>query len=171
MTRRRHHRPVAAGALAVAAFLTACSEGEPTGAGTASTGATSPSSAAPADRKGQTMNITLTINGKTLSGTLENSTAGRDFASLLPLTLTLSDHNGTERVADLPRKLKTTGAPSGITPKAGDIAHYAPWTNLALFYQDFGHSEGLVRLGRLDSGSVKALADLPEGARVTIAAA
>jgi hypothetical protein len=34
----------------------------------------------------------------------------------------------------------------------GDIAYYAPWGNLAIFYRDFGYSSGLVKLGRLDSG-------------------
>ena len=34
----------------------------------------------------------------------------------------------------------------------GDIAYYSPWGNLAIFYKDFGYSEGLVRLGRIDSG-------------------
>jgi hypothetical protein len=33
----------------------------------------------------------------------------------------------------------------------GDIAYYAPWGNLAIFYKDFGYSRGLVKLGRLDS--------------------
>lgn len=32
----------------------------------------------------------------------------------------------------------------------GDITYYSPWGNLALFYRDFGHASGLVRLGRLD---------------------
>jgi hypothetical protein len=30
--------------------------------------------------------------------------------------------------------------------------YYAPWGNLALFHKDFRYSEGLVRLGRIDSG-------------------
>jgi hypothetical protein len=34
----------------------------------------------------------------------------------------------------------------------GDIAYYAPWGSLAIFYKDFGYSNGLVKLGRIDSG-------------------
>jgi len=34
----------------------------------------------------------------------------------------------------------------------GDIGYYAPWGNLALYYQDFGYSDGLIKLGRMDSG-------------------
>ena len=87
-----------------------------------------------------------------MAGTLEDSPAARDFASLLPLELTLSDYAATEKISDLPRRLSTEGAPPGVEPKAGDIAYYSPWGNLALFYKDFKYSEGLVRLGTIESG-------------------
>jgi hypothetical protein len=70
----------------------------------------------------------------------------------LPLKLTLTDYAATEKISDLPRRLSTEGAPPGIEPKVGDIAYYSPWGNLALFYKDFKYSEGLVRLGRIESG-------------------
>jgi Cyclophilin-like family len=35
-------------------------------------------------------------------------------------------------------------------PSIGDIAYYAPWGNLAIFYKDFRYSRGLVSLGRVD---------------------
>ncbi len=99
------------------------------------------------------MKIRINVEGgATITGTLENSRAARDFASLLPLELTLTDHAATEKVSDLPRRLSTEGAPPGVDPEVGDIAYYSPWGNLALFYKDFGYSEGLVRLGRIDSG-------------------
>jgi hypothetical protein len=94
--------------------------------------------------------IRIELEGRSLTATLENSEAARDFLSLL--TLTLTDHNSTEKVADLPRKLSTKGAPAGADPDVGDIAYYAPWGNLAVYYRDFGYSSGLVKLGRLDSG-------------------
>ena len=53
-----------------------------------------------------------------------------------------------------------------MEPTAGDIAYYAPWGNLAIFYRDFGYSRGLVSLGRLE-GSAEPLAKL-DGARVRI---
>jgi hypothetical protein len=71
---------------------------------------------------------------------------------LLPTTLTLKDHAGTEKVSDLPRKLSTEGAPSGSDPSVGDIALYAPWGNVARYYRDFGYSSGLIILGKIDSG-------------------
>lgn len=71
---------------------------------------------------------------------------------MLPLTLRLEDYNGTEKISDLARKLTREGAPAGFDPSAGDIAFYAPWGNLALFYRDFRYSEGLLPLGRIEAG-------------------
>ncbi len=87
-----------------------------------------------------------------MTATLNDSKAARDFASLLPLTLTLQDYNGNEKISDLPKRLSTEGAPAGSDPAIGDIAYYAPWGNLALFYRDFGYSTGLVLLGKIDGG-------------------
>jgi hypothetical protein len=97
------------------------------------------------------MKIGLTIDGTVLAATLDDTEVARDFAALLPLTLTAKDYAATEKIADLPRKLATAGAPAGVAAAAGDISYYAPWGNLALFYKSFGHSAGLVRLGQLDT--------------------
>ena len=40
----------------------------------------------------------------------------------------------------------------GVDPGVGDITYYAPWSNLAIFYRDFGYSTGLIKLGRFDAG-------------------
>jgi hypothetical protein len=93
------------------------------------------------------------ISGETvLSATLADNPSAKDFASLLPLTLDLKDYADTEKVGDLPKKLSTAGAPAGSDPDVGDVAYYAPWGNLAIFYKDFGYSKGLIKLGRIDSG-------------------
>jgi hypothetical protein len=100
------------------------------------------------------MQIRLDLEGTPLAATLDDTEAARDFVSLLPLTLTFEDYAATEKVGDLPRKLSTAGAPAGTAASPGDIAHYAPWGNLAVFYRSFGYSTGLVRLGRLDDPEV-----------------
>jgi hypothetical protein len=99
------------------------------------------------------MKIRLNVEGTSLAATLYDTEAARDFASLLPLTLTLEDYAATEKISDLPRKLSTSGAPAGTTASAGDIAYYAPWGNLALFYRAFAYSSGLVKLGSIDAGA------------------
>lgn len=102
------------------------------------------------------MNIRVIIDGTELTATLDDSAAARDFASLLPLDLSLSDYASTEKIADLPRRLDTEGAPRSYQPSRGDITYYAPWGNLAIFYRDFRDSAGLVPLGRFD-GDMDAL--------------
>lgn len=103
-------------------------------------------------RQADTVKIRLTVNGKAVTATLIDSAAAGDFLALLPLTLTLEDYAATEKIAYLPRKLSTAGAPAGFDPSTGDITYYARWGNLAIFYKDFGYSEGLVHLGQVDSG-------------------
>lgn len=116
----------------------------------------------PSSTKPKSMKIRLTINEQSTTATLDDNPTARDFLSLLPLTLALEDYASTEKIAYLPRKLSTLGAPAGIDPDVGDIAYYAPWGNLALFYKDFGYSAGLIRLGRFDAGveTIKARGNL-----------
>jgi hypothetical protein len=64
-----------------------------------------------------------------------------------------------------PKRSATCGA------SAGDITCYPPWGNLALFYCDFGYSDGLVRLVCLDPGAADVLADVDDDTTVSIGAA
>ena len=112
------------------------------------------------------MKINLRLQDRTLTATLYDTPTARDFASMLPLTLTLEDYSKTEKISDLPKKLIKDGAPAGADPSVGDIAYYAPWGNLALFYKDFKYSDGLILLGKLDGG-VEALSG-PGSVKVTI---
>ena len=98
------------------------------------------------------MKIRMDIEGTAITATLLDTATARDFASLLPLTLTLNDYAATEKISDLPRRLSTEGAPLGSDPSVGDIAYYSPWGNLALFYKDSGYASGLVKLGKFDFG-------------------
>jgi hypothetical protein len=117
----------------------------------ADNGAAKPSTELPSQST-TIMKIRLTIDGKAITATLLDNATARDLLSLLPLTLMLEDYAATEKISYLPRKLSTAGAPAGVDPEPGDIAYYAPWGNLAIFYRDAGYAKGLVKLGRLDSG-------------------
>jgi hypothetical protein len=98
------------------------------------------------------MDMRVTIDGRKVEATLNDSPAARDLASLLPLTLDLEDFHGTERIADPPRKLTTENAPEPQAPKTGDLTYYAPWGNLALFYKDGpSASSDLLVLGHIDA--------------------
>lgn len=113
--------------------------------------ATVAGAAAPRAQQARTMKIRMDVNGTPVTATLDDSETSKDFVSLLPLTLTLEDYNGTEKISNLPKKLSTKDAPAGIDPSVGDITYYAPWGNLAIFYEDFGYSRGLVKIGQIDS--------------------
>jgi hypothetical protein len=80
------------------------------------------------------MKIRIDLEGTQMTATLEDNATAKDFASLLPLTLTLEDYSATEKISDLPKRLSTKNAPPGVDPSIGDITYYAPWGNLAVFY-------------------------------------
>ena len=98
------------------------------------------------------MKIEIIVGGETATATLFDTPTGRDFASLLPLSLTLVDYADIERISDLPRRLSTDQAPEGMTPEAGDITFYAPWGNLAIFVQGRSFARSLIPVGKVDSG-------------------
>ena len=93
--------------------------------------------------------------GEPIPAVLEDNPAGRDFLSMLPLTLTVKDYNGTEKIGNPPRVISTEDMPDSIEPSAGDLTFYAPWGNIAIFYREFRLSRGLVRFGRITSGIEK----------------
>jgi hypothetical protein len=102
--------------------------------------------------KTATMKLKITIGEKTATAILYDNPTSRDFASLLPLILELEDNNNTEKIVTLSKKLSKQNAPAGFDPSIGDITYYAPWGNIALFYKDFGYSNGLISLGKITSG-------------------
>lgn len=100
----------------------------------------------------QAMKIRFVFDDRTVIATLSDSPSTQDFLRQLPLTFELEDYARTEKIAYLPAKLTSQGAPSGTSSKAGDISYYAPWGNLVIFYKDFGYASGLINLGELDGG-------------------
>lgn len=99
--------------------------------------------------------IRLVVGGESITAVLADNPTTRDLLTLLPLTLTMRDYQGTEKIGDPPRRLSTEDAPDGCDPSAGDLTLYAPWGNLAIFYQDFSWSRGLIPLGSITSGLEK----------------
>ena len=164
------HLDVQLAVLAVL-LLTACSQildvaqNAMQEASTVETGQSIGDAAAPQTEDG-CMKIRLRVDDTVVTATLVDSETTRDFVSLLPLTLTLEDYAGTEKISYLPRRLSTEGAPAGSDPSVGDITYYAPWGNLAIFYRDFGYASGLVILGRIE-GDVRILTN-SETINVTI---
>lgn len=96
--------------------------------------------------------VRLTVAGKEAVLQLYDNITSRGFLQQLPLSLQLSDYAQTEKIAYLPIRPATRGAPPGFAPSAGDVTYYAPWGNLAIFYKDFGFASGLISLGVVESG-------------------
>ena len=101
----------------------------------------------------QTTKIKLTFEGNEIYALINNSKAGNDFLSLLPLSVKAEDFNNTEKIFYLSKKLNTQNEPDGINPKSGDITYYAPCGNIAIFYKNFRYSNNLIYLGRFENTS------------------
>jgi hypothetical protein len=102
--------------------------------------------------KMDSMKIKITIGQKTALAILYDNPTSKEFMALFPLTLEMEDYNRTEKINLLTQKLTSENAPKGFDPSAGDITYYEPWGNIALFYKDFGYSNGLISLGKITSG-------------------
>ena len=98
------------------------------------------------------MKIIMKVEDQIITATLLDNKTTQDFISLLPLTLTLEDYAGIEKISYFPRELSTQDAPAASDFTPGDLAYYAPWGNLAIHHHEFGYANGLVILGTIDGG-------------------
>ena len=96
--------------------------------------------------------LKMTIAGQEISILIYDTPTANALYEALPMELEFSDFNATEKIAYPPETLPTEGEPDGCDPDTGDLCLYAPWGNLSIFYQDFRYSDGLVKIGRVESG-------------------
>ena len=129
---------MALGAIVASALMTQLAFGQ------------TPQDAAP-NQDETSMRIRIEFNGASMTATLYDNPSTRDFASMLPLDLTIDDYSTNEKIAYLPRKLTEEGGGPFGNEAPGDLAYYAPWGNLVFFYGSYHYSSGLIRLGRIDS--------------------
>lgn len=111
-----------------------------------------PSGTAHEEEPAKDVRIRLTFNNREIIVKMNDNSTSRDLVKKLPLKLTFKDHSGTEKISYLPQKLSAEGSPSGYDPSVGELAYYAPWGNICIYYHDFGYSTGLVPLGSIESG-------------------
>lgn len=111
--------------------------------------------------------IKLRFKNEEVKVKMYDNPTSSDFISLLPLTLTFEEYAGTEKISYLPKKLTQEDAPSGCDASVGDFTYYSPWGNLAIFYRDFGFANGLIQLGKIESG-IEKLASMKGNFTVTI---
>ncbi len=109
------------------------------------------------ESENSSMAVNIIVGNRTITATMEDNSAGRDFLSRLPLEVTLNDYAGTEKIFYPSPVLDVSNAPKGCNPVAGTITIYAPWGNVAIFYKDWHQDNNLIRIGQIDSDGVDAL--------------
>jgi hypothetical protein len=90
----------------------------------------------------------MTIAERRFAITLADNATARAFAAQLPLSVDMSELNGNEKHASLPKVLPANASRPG-TIRNGDLMLYGADT-LVLFYSTFKSSYSYTRLGRVD---------------------
>ena len=104
------------------------------------------------------LKVNITVGNRTITATMEDNAAGRDFLTRLPVEVTLNDYNNTTEKIFYPNPALTTeGVTRGCAPTPGDITIYAPWGNVAIFCKNWSHSNDLIKIGRIDGNGIEAL--------------
>ena len=106
----------------------------------------------------------MTVGKRRFTITLTDNAAARAFVAQLPLTLDMSELNGNEKHAELPKALPANASRPG-TIRAGDLMLYGDET-LVIFYVTFTSSYSYTRLGRVDDPARLAEALGPGSVRV-----
>jgi hypothetical protein len=100
----------------------------------------------------KTMKIYVNAKGKTTVFELNSSGAAKDLFAQLPLTIKVENYSNNKKIFYPPKRLNTTNAPLDDA-RAGNLAYYAPWGDVVMFYGSFGSASGLYELGHAVSGS------------------
>lgn len=98
-----------------------------------------------------TTTISITVNGATVEGALQDNAATASLLEQLPLELSFADFGGQEKIARLPAPLVLDGMPAGSSAEPGTIGYYAPDQALVLYYDSVGYFTGIVPLGTFDN--------------------
>src|SRR4029453_19104950 len=143
----RRRATAAALAAVLVAGMTGCATGTDSAAVPASSSVTS--NAAPP------MPVVLRVGDHTVAATLTDTSASRQFAAMLPLSLQMRDVLGQAKSGPLPQMLTGDGGTPVYDPAPGDLYYWPRSGVIAVYYDDLGQAvpdPGLVRLGVVDTG-------------------
>ena len=116
------------------------------------------------------MQIRLALGQHSATATLADNPTARDFASLLPMAVEMTDLGGLEKPGKLPRALDEGGQPV-FTYEVGQIGYWSPGEDLAIVYAVEGSRSiprpGLVPLGTVESG-LEVIAEAGDAFRLRI---
>lgn len=103
-----------------------------------------------------TMKLKITLDSGVYSATLEDNLTSQSFWQQLPLESELGNYSHNEKIFYPPQKLSTQNAPESYAANAGDITYYAPWGDVAMFFEQGEKARGLIYLGKFE-GDLNAL--------------
>ena len=93
--------------------------------------------------------ITIRIGDKVFAATLSDNATAAAFKKLLPLSVTMTELNGNEKLFRLPGTMPARAStPSSI--QTGDLMLYGSNT-LVLFYKSFPTTYSYTTIGRIDN--------------------
>jgi hypothetical protein len=117
------------------------------------------------------MRIRLTVDGAVATARLYDTATARDFATLLPVTVTIHDLGGREKAGTLPRALHDGDRQSSY--RTGQLGYWSPSHDFAVYYREDGFRippPGIVMIGEVDSG-LDAISGASDDAAVQITTA
>ncbi len=112
-----------------------------------------------------TSELRITIGSRTFNATLLDNPTVKEFKSRLPLTITMSELNGNEKLYRFSTDLSVNPSNPG-TITTGDLMIYGSNT-LVLFYKSFPTSYSYTKLGRIENSSGLAEAVGPGSVKIT----
>lgn len=116
----------------------------------------------------QNMKININIGGKILTATLADNETAWDFASVLPLNVTMKDLFGREKYGDLPKALSENG-PRMNRYEVGEIAYWSPAQQFPVYYHQDRESipsTGIIPIAKMNAGTEAF--NVPGSVKVTI---
>ena len=99
-------------------------------------------------RQSMSNEITIRIGDKVFAATLSDNATAAAFKKLLPLSVTMTELNGNEKLFRLPDTMPARAStPASI--QTGDLMLYGSST-LVLFYKSFSTTYSYTKIGRID---------------------
>jgi hypothetical protein len=103
---------------------------------------------------GMEARVRIIVGDMSIEATLADSDSARDFASLLPLSLSMNDLFRREKFAALPRAIAEQGKRTRDY-SVGTIGYWPPGPDVAIFYRQDGEripEPGLIVIGKIKTG-------------------
>lgn len=97
------------------------------------------------------MKLKITVGNKEFTATLNDSEAAKELVKLLPMEVSMTEHNGNEKYYNLPNRMPGRAVNPGSV-HAGDLMIWSSNT-LVLFYAGSRTSYSYINLGKIDNPS------------------